>query len=208
MNRKITLLLLLLISMIILSGCGAWLEADEELLYRDKQIAAAAFVSPNDQSDWSEVKKQRVEAVMLGETVTRSALQQNPDDLRALAFAWGEGDIKYHWGLPSGDALVMTTFSATTMTAYNYSYIINAPAKYIANLRMNLTSDITFGTAVTYMILDTIVLLWGLFLASTMSALTIPVAFVFNPLQTFHDLIPVLIDTLFTTLYSMVNFFY
>jgi hypothetical protein len=224
MKRKLILTLILIMTVLGVSGCGAFFDYNEQL-YRMKQIAAGAFVTVDSFADLSETKESRLLMLQEGEYLTRGKLQDSPGTMRDLAFAWGEGDIKYHIQLPGDDALVTTTFSATTIAAYHYSYLINAPAKFVANLRMNfaimeggieelaaergvIEQTISVGMAITYTILDLLYLGIGMFLATILFPFVVVIGFLFNPIQTFLDIIPVVLQTFATTFYALLNFFY
>ncbi len=217
MNKKNLLFILLLLIVIVIPACGT-VEKEEVDEYRLKQLFAGTFSDGVESFDVD-----RYDLLMTGQRVTQDRLEDKPGLMRDLAFAWGEGDIKYHVDLPGDEeSLVTTTFSGSLMAAYSYSYIVNAPAKLVSNIRYNFgivdalranssgftTDTLSVGVGIMYSLFDLFYLVVGLILASIMFFVGLLIGFVTSPIQTIFDLFPVLWGMVVTTFYAIVNFFY
>ncbi|MBO1515417.1 hypothetical protein [Metabacillus bambusae] len=226
--------ILLVLLLTILAGCQA--PRQEEIdSYRAKQIISSSFINFNNEesvknqtTDFELIlqevenfgKLRRTELIYGAQTASRKTLVSSPKEMRELAYAWGEGDLKYHILLPGDEGRLLTeTFSATTMSTYNFSYIINTPAKLVSNIRTDLYIGemetgfqlgnlVIQGASVWFIVLDIFYALIGLILAIIMLPIGFIVGFITSPLQTLYDIFPSLIGLLKTMYYAVRNFFY
>jgi hypothetical protein len=216
MKKKLVILGLLAV-VILLTGCRQK-EVEEVDVYRLKQIYAGSFCQVEEVYGCK-----RFYTLMDGQTASNNGLEKNPKFMRDLAFAWGEGDIRYHVDLPGDERyMVSETFSATLMVGYSYSYIINAPVKLISNIRYNFSlldglpeeevgvveKSITVGTAILFTLFDLFHLFVGLVFSVVFGILGILFGFITSPLQTIFDILPVLWKMVMTSIYAVLNFFF
>lgn len=109
------------------------------------------------------------------------------------------------------------------MLSYNVSYILNLPAKLIANIRTDLdilyiedvveksgifNNIVVKGSIAIFIIRDILIALIGFILAIIMVPLGLIIGFIYHPIQTFYDIIPCLWGTLKTTFYAIKHLFY
>jgi len=235
-KSKIALLITLLT--FLLAGCEAPKQESIDT-YRIKQIMASYYGNINEFTTANENQKEvtdfssllkhledtekatRTLYIMEAQSLSRADLIHDPKGMRKLSFAWGEGDLKYHLQLPGDEKRwVMETFSATTMTTYNISYLINLPAKLIANIRLDieiaknadsfekLGNVVLKGTSYFFIALDVFYALLGLIIALVMLPIGFVIALLTSPIQTFLDIIPVIVDLVKTFYYAVKHLFY
>ncbi|WP_100403597.1 hypothetical protein [Bacillus sp. FJAT-42315] len=236
--KKILWPFIMLLSIVVLTGCGTP-QPEEVDTYRAKQLVASYYGSFDKMLGSSEEEEEltdfqaflrdmgdygnvmRTTRILEGQSLSRRALVNDPQAMRKLSFAWGEGDLKYHFQLPGDEERWVTgTFSATTMTTYNLSYLVNLPAKLIANIRLDiymwknaddferLTNIVAKGSAITFIALDIFYAIIGFLVAIIMLPIGLILGFLTSPIQTFLDIFPVLFDSLKTLYYAVRNLFY
>ena len=224
MFKKVVLITMLLITCFVLSGCWKTSTNYDHAFgkYRYKQMVAGGFKSveltsrkPLEVANQLEsVKRERFETIIKGQSWSREQINDTPLT-RDLAFVWGEGDIWYHVYLADGyPSFVDTTFSLSTFIGYHYSYLVNLPAKLVANFRTNFVMvgdgeyEHSIWTAILYCLFDLLTLIVGLLAWIVNLIRGFLVAFFCSPIRTFIDLPFVLWEMLKTTYYAFANFFY
>ncbi|MBM7648436.1 hypothetical protein JOC78_001378 [Bacillus ectoiniformans] len=225
--KKLSLGIIFLI--FLLSGCSQAIpeEVDE---YRLKQLIAATFHDKSLEANFKNItinevanfllekeQKERFLYVLGGQYATKDELVSDPAFMRQLSLAWGEGDLKYHVQLPGDKQQLTTTFSATTMTAYNISYLVNIPAKIAANYQTNkllleykgeevLEDVVIKGSFYYFLGLDIFYAITGGILAFFMLFFGFFIGLLYSPIQSFLDVFPIFLDFVKTFYYSIKNF--
>lgn len=246
MNKLKKLFLITLILAFVLSGCRP-IKQEEMNMFRAKQVMASLFTDFETLNKTIETTSEKTEAetetemedVVGSEKCERTMLiwesrNHIQDELvedhqlcRSFVFAWAEGDLKYHILLPGDqDRTLCATLSATNMTAYNISYLLNLPAKLIANIKTDLNmSDaskaskvlsennladqiIIKGSTAVFILNDIFTALIGILLALIMLPIGFFIGLIAHPIQTFYDIIPCLLGLVKTIGYAIKHLSY
>ncbi|SFM25385.1 hypothetical protein SAMN03159341_12264 [Paenibacillus sp. 1_12] len=153
--------------------------------------------------------------IEMGLSNAKSIESGDSNTKRLLATSFGETDIRYHFKLATGN-FVPTTLDLSTNFLYNFTYILNTPAKLVHNLKTNFEMinepSIAKGTIISkavswiFVTWDVMHAIVGVGFAIIMLFFGSIIGLLFHPIQSIVNFLPSLWLMLVSIWHAVANF--
>ncbi|WP_433943781.1 hypothetical protein [Paenibacillus sp. SN-8-1] len=202
MKRRISLLFMMLFMVVLLSGC----QLTDNYPFKTSAVLIAGSTMKEPSSDLTS---------LMDGFITPKGID------RKLMLLVAERDLRYHMSFTK-------ELSGSGNLAYNISYLLNLPAKLFRNIQADIgigkyfneqakseagissyaSSVYSVATPITWIIMDVIYAVIGLFAALLMLVFGTIIGLLHHPINTLTDLPGLIIGVVKTVYFAVAHFFY